>query len=146
MRTSTLEEVFLPRLSGEQSGLADEAEHGKSVGCGSYRPRCSQMGKAKQNTTGAQSEGPWIQENSARQHVRALEKGALCCYVNQLTVCVRPALTGDAPLMLRQICLPWELVELLPKPVVQARFSWSSATPSPVAICGLGVDRCARMF
>lgn len=54
---SALDEVFLLWLSGKQSGLGDEAEHGKSVTCGSYRSRRSQMRKAKQNTTDAQSEG-----------------------------------------------------------------------------------------
>lgn len=71
---SALEEVFLPWLSGKQSGLGDKAEHGKSVRCGSYRSRCSQMRKAKQNPTDAQSGRSWIQENSAAQHVRTVEE------------------------------------------------------------------------
>lgn len=71
---SALEEVFLPWLSGKQSGLGDEAEHGKSVRCGSYRSRRSQMRKAKQNTTDARPKGSWIQENSAAQHLRTLEE------------------------------------------------------------------------
>lgn len=153
MRMSALEEVFLPWLSGKQSGLGGEAELRKSVRCGSYRSRCSQMRKAKQNTADAQSEGSWIQENSAAQHVRRLKEWVLCCYINRLHVFVTPEPTGDTSLMRRpedeggvHICLPWELVELLPKPVVEARFDWGSATPSPVAICSLDVDRCAHMF
>lgn len=92
-----------------------------------------------------------------------LDTGKQCCTTRKNSGRVRalllhqPSVSGQRLRGTRSRCegikmkqgllrLPWELVELLPKPVVQARFVWSLATPAPAAICGFHVDRCARVF